>query len=496
MSSRISGLSVSMRLMLVNAAILIFTLVFTSVLTVVGIYFTIHHQAGMELKTSMEHVLASMRRSAELPAEDLPKPISRERREQLLKENPDWLPSPRFVPLLFRDKAIIPGVVLRIKDDAGRMVFNSAAQFPEFEDIERHRASSQPFWVEPGVTLAVMDNFHIYYDAVSVDWRGDGYTLYFIRMVTAERHFLSTLGKGLIAANIIGLMVALAACYYVSRRALRPISTITKAAREIEVEDLGQRIALPKVRDELYELIVTINHMLDRIEEGFEQQRRFVSDASHELRTPVTVVLGYSDMMKRWGRDDESIIDEGLEAIRSEAINMKALIEKLLFLARADQKRQVLKKEPLDMKEMIGDIAKKAAVAEKGHEFTLAANDAGIVIGDDVTLRQMLRVFLENAFKYTPEGGSVTLASRREGDALHVTVSDTGIGIAPADQEKVFDRFYRADTSRTKKGDTGGSGLGLSIARWIADAHGIAITLESEPGAGTTFHLTIPSTDE
>lgn len=172
---------------------------------------------------------------------------------------------------------------------------------------------------------------------------------------------------------------------------------------------------------------------------------------------------------------------------------MKALIERLLFLARADQKRQALKKEPVDFSALLADVVKKAELAADGHTLTLAANEPGIVRADAVLLRQMLRVFIENALKYTPAGGAVTLSSRRAGGALETVVRDTGIGIAPEHQAKVFDRFYRVDSARTKvPGAAGGTGLGLSIARWIAEAHGIGLTLESELGRGTTIRLAIP----
>ena len=206
-------------------------------------------------------------------------------------------------------------------------------------------------------------------------------------------------------------------------------------------------------------------------------------------------MLGYSDMLSRWGREDEETLDEGITAIRTEAENMKALIERLLFLARADQKRQVMKKEPLDFQELLADVAKKADLVKGDHALVLEANEPGVIFADEVIMRQMLRIFIENAFKYTPAGGTITLSSRRAGNALRVEVRDNGVGIAPEHQAKVFDRFYRVDASRTKSGDdvhAGGTGLGLSIARWIADTHDIGIHLESEPGKGTTIRLTVP----
>ena len=499
MSSRIKSLRVSTRLMLVNAAILVFTLLLTSFLTIAGLYYSVYHQAEVELESTVENMLRTMERSEALPDTALPESPPPEMREYLRRQNPDWMPIPPFVRLFYREGLLPPGVVLRIKDAEGRKVVDSAMHYPATEKVEAHTISNPPLWASEDLKVALLGNYYMYYKSMSVTWHGQLYTLYFFRIITAERDFLRMLGNGLVLTNAIGIALALLACYFVSRRALQPIRTIAEAAREIEVTDLGRRIDVPPAKDELTELIVTINHMLSRLQEGFEQQRQFVSDASHELRTPVTVMLGYADMLSRWGREDEETLDESITAIRSEAENMKDLIERLLFLARADQKRQALKREPLDFQALMADVAKKAALVAGDHVLTLEANDPGTIFADAVLIRQMLRVFIENAFKYTPAGGSVTIASRREGNALAVSVSDTGIGIAPEHQSKVFDRFYRVDSSRTRVNgvtQAGGTGLGLAIARWIADAHDIGIGLESEPDVGTTIRLSIPLYEE
>ena len=243
------------------------------------------------------------------------------------------------------------------------------------------------------------------------------------------------------------------------------------------------------------ELALTFNHMLDRLERGFQQQQRFVSDASHELRTPVTVILGYSDLLARWGSSDTKILEEGISSIRSEAEDMQDLIEKLLFLARADQKRQVLHKENVHLDELVDDAVRKMKLVAKQHTLQLVANEPGVIYADPATMRQMMRIFIENAVKYTPEGGHITVTSRclPEKEAMQLTFADDGIGIAEKDQGKIFERFYRADSSRTKKaGSVGGTGLGLSIASWIAEQHDIDIAVDSELDKGTKFILTIP----
>lgn len=488
---KLPPLRISARLMLANAAILVSMLLLTSLLTILGIYFSLYHQAELEIGRSIKETLLSMERSEKMRSDELP-PLPSLRQQRARRElDPDWVMPPQFALQLYRDGALTPGVVLRIEDGNGVRVFDSEPHYPSVNEVQQHIVETPPFWASKALQVVFLNKFHMYYQTLSVQWKGKPYQLHFLRMITAERDFLHLLRNGLLLTNTLGILLALIACYYVSRQALHPLRTIIQTAREIEVTDLSRRIPMPPADDEMRELVVTINRMLERIESGFEQQRRFVSDASHELRTPVTVMLGYSDMLTRWGSEDEEILDEGIAAMRSEAENMKSLIERLLFLARTDLNRQALNREVIDMAALLADVAQKGQLIATQHTLTLRENAPARICGDAVMIRQMLRIFLDNAVKYTPAGGKIFLASQREGDKLHVIVADTGVGIAPEHQAKVFDRFYRVDSSRAKAG-VGGTGLGLAIARWIADAHGIRLTLTSEVGRGTTIHLYIP----
>lgn len=492
---RLPPLGISAQLMLANAAILVSMLLLTSFLTILGIYFSLYHQAGLEIGRSIQETLLSMERSARMRSDELP-PLPSLRQQRAQRElNPDWVVPPQFALQLYRDGALTPGVVLRIEDGQGVRVFDSEPHYPSLSEIQKNVVQNPPFWASDALQVVFLNKLHMYYQTFSVQWQGKPYQLHFLRMITAERDFLHLLRNGLLLTNTLGIVLALLACYYVSRKALRPLRTIMQTAREIEVTDLSRRIPTPPADDEMRELAVTVNRMLERIESGFEQQRRFVSDASHELRTPVTVMLGYSDMLSRWGWEDEEILDEGIAAIRSEAENMKSLIERLLFLARADLNRLVVNREIIDMAALLSEVTQKGQLIATHHTLTLQENAPARIVGDVVLIRQMLRIFLENAVKYTPVGGKIFLASQPEGNRLHVIVADTGIGIAPEHQAKVFERFYRVDTSRSKAG-AGGTGLGLAIARWIAEAHDIRLSLTSEVGRGTTIHLYIPLVKE
>ena len=336
-------------------------------------------------------------------------------------------------------------------------------------------------------------NGAVYHARRTIEYGGISYQIHFFRTITTEKDFFYSLQRLLFYTVAICFVLALVAGHFISTRILNPIRAITRTAGSIEVERLGQRLDVPRAHDELAELALTFNRMLGRLQEGFMLQQRFVSDASHELRTPLTVILGYSDMLSRWGREDKDILEEGITAIRSEAENMQQLIEKLLFLARADQKRQAVHKESVIFTELLADTIEKMQTVTISHEVTLGENAEATVYADPVLLRQLLRIFLENSLKYTPPGGHIHASSTLAPDekSITVTLSDDGIGIAKEHQAHIFDRFYRVDSSRTK--ETGGSGLGLSIARWIADQHDIRIRLISEEGEGTSVMLTIPT---
>lgn len=454
---------ISTKITCLYALILAIVLTVTSIITIIGVHFIFYHQAEREMEFSIQKTTEKVEQGAP------------------------------FTPGFWRDDPVLPGVVLRITDERGEIVLENDSHFPHLDRVTSRITSNPPFWANENMKVIKMEHATLYYAKVTVNRYGRTYEMHFFKVITLENEFIETLEWLLLCLNILGFCLALAAGYFLSNRTLQPIREMTQTARKIEVERMDRRIEVPPAKDEVTELADTFNHMLDRLQVGFEQQRRFVSDASHELRTPVTVILGYADLLSRWGREDKEVLDEGIDSIRSEAEDMQQLIEKLLFLARADQQRQALKKEHFEMSELLEDLMKKAQLVAKQHKVKLLQNDMGEVYADPVMLRQMFRIFLDNSIKYTLDGGLITAESAREGDALHVTLADTGIGIAPENQQKVFERFYRVDSSRTKaKGGVSGTGLGLSIAQWIAEQHGIEIHLESELGKGTKIHLLVP----
>lgn len=453
---------ISTKITLMYAAILFFVLILSTTILGMGAYIFFYRQAEVDLDRSIRHVMNNIESGNAAEAKF-------------------WFEGP-----------VIPGVIVRITDDTGRVVLDTDPHFPSNAAIEQGRVPT-PFWANPEMEVSEFHNGSVYHAQRTLEYGGATYRIHFFRTITTEKDFFYSLQRLLFYTVAICFVLALIAGHFISRRILTPIRAIMRTAGSIEVERLGQRLTIPRARDELSELARTFNRMLERLQEGFVQQQRFVSDASHELRTPLTVILGYSDMLSRWGREDKDILEEGITAIRSEAENMQQLIEKLLFLARADQKRQAVHKEAVLLTEILADTMEKMQMVTSSHEVVLDRNDEAVVSADPVLLRQLFRVFLENSRKYTPAGGHIRASSilAEDGKSVTVTLSDDGIGIAPEHQAHIFERFYRVDSSRTK--ETGGSGLGLSIARWIAEQHGIRIAVKSAEGQGTAISLVMPT---
>jgi signal transduction histidine kinase len=273
------------------------------------------------------------------------------------------------------------------------------------------------------------------------------------------------------------------------------VSGAIDALNAINELHLDRRVSIDDERVELKGLAQAINGMLDRIAAAYRSQLRFVSDASHELRTPIAVIQGYANLLDRWGKNDPKALQESIDAIKNEAEGMKLLVEQLLFLARGDNRGIALALERADLALVVGEAAREAEMIDGGrHEYRAAIEPGLSVLGDVALIKQAARIFIENSIKYTPEGGRITVrAWRREGGGVSFSVTDSGIGIPAEALPHVFERFFRADESRARK--TGGTGLGLSIAKWIVDAHGGSIEVLSRVDAGTRFTVTFPGAD-
>ncbi|MDR0489953.1 MAG: HAMP domain-containing histidine kinase [Oscillospiraceae bacterium] len=252
---------------------------------------------------------------------------------------------------------------------------------------------------------------------------------------------------------------------------------------------LDMRIQVDDLQEELKNVAVAINGMLDRINETYASQMRFVSDASHELRTPIAVIQGYANLLDRWGKEDEKALTESVSAIKDEAGNMKDLVEQLLFLARGDSNRIGLSKERIEIFGLVEEVADESRMLDSGHEFKVGG-DVATICADRALIKQALRILVDNAIKYTDTGGEISISVGCDGEFARLSVTDNGIGISPNILPYVFDRFVRADESRARA--TGGAGLGLSIAQWIAMRHNGRIEVLSREQIGTRMTLVFP----
>ena len=227
--------------------------------------------------------------------------------------------------------------------------------------------------------------------------------------------------------------------------------------------------------------------------QSYQQQARFVSDASHELRTPIAVIQGYANLLDRWGKEDEQILEESIRAIKSESDHMKKLVEQLLFLARGDSGKTRLIMEKVSLGNLMKEVLDESVLIDPKHHYILKNEEDDLLItGDSSMIKQAARILVDNAAKYTPEGGDILLRTgRNEKGHSFFLVQDDGIGISPDDTPHIFERFFRSDPARSR--ESGGTGLGLSIAKWIIDRHGGYFQVLSREGIGTRITVCFPS---
>ncbi len=271
-------------------------------------------------------------------------------------------------------------------------------------------------------------------------------------------------------------------------RALQPVSAITEAAAGIAATgDFGDRIAYSGPRDEVGRLAATFNRMIDRLEATFQSQKQFIADSSHELGTPIAVIRGNAELLNRPLPPEEA--RESLRAIQSEAARMERIVTDLLEMAELDLAGDSLT-QPLRLDHLVREVFGATRPVASGRGFALARVEPVTVTGNPDRLRELLLNLVDNAIKYTPEGGKISLSVRKDGPWGEVAVTDTGIGIPVEEQDRIFDRFYRVDKARSRA--SGGTGLGLAIAKAIVEGHGGRISLVSEPGRGSSFLVRLP----
>lgn len=287
-------------------------------------------------------------------------------------------------------------------------------------------------------------------------------------------------------------LIAAGGGYWLSRRALSPVDAIVSTARDIGGANLNSRLQKLDTGDELQRLSDTLNEMLDRIETAFLRVTEFTADASHELRTPVSLIRTEAELALRRSRGEAEYM-ESLRHILLEAERTTALIEQLLSLARADSGREALNMQPVDLREALGGVIEswQQVATIRNLQFSTSVDTQEIsVMGDETAVRRVVGILLDNAFKYTPAPGVVQLRLGKNGENAVITVQDSGVGIAKEEQTKIFERFYRIDKVRSRA--QGGAGLGLAIAQWIVQQHRGTISVESHLEHGAIFRVELP----
>lgn len=290
----------------------------------------------------------------------------------------------------------------------------------------------------------------------------------------------------------IVLLASSAGGYVVSRRALKPVDQISATARSISIHNLSERLVAPETGDELQRLSETLNGMLARLESSVRRMTQFTADASHELRAPVALIRTTAELTLGRRRDPDEY-EEAMRDVLVEAERTTHLLDSLLTLARGDSGMDTLDLIPMDVGEAVREAIEESQTfaAEKNIGIGRHIPEKAVEIdGDSHAMRRLFVILIDNAVKYTNPGGNIHITVRENGNSVEAEVADTGIGIAREDQEHIFDRFWRVDKVRSRA--AGGAGLGLSIARWIVDQHHGAISVDSKPGQGSTFRISLP----
>jgi two-component system OmpR family sensor kinase len=388
---------------------------------------------------------------------------------------------------------------LVVADTAGQVLaLSDVTRSLNAETLQRLTASldTLPLARHGGVLDLGPPNGKVRYLVVPVDDAGPGIGGLLVAIPTRQASFGPTdlLRSMLLIAPVILVSAGLVG-YWLAGSSMRPVEGIMDEVDAIsDGRSLHRRLAVPLSGDEMARLALTVNGMLARLEQSFASLRRFTADASHELKTPLMVLrAGVERALVHPGTPSEILqsLDETLAQINQ----MTEMVENLLTLARADEGRAPLAVEECDLREVVADVAETAGIL--GEEagvttvHTMPETPVRLTV-DRHRIREMLLNLVTNAIKYTPRGGSFTLALEENEDAVTFTVRDTGIGIAAGDLPHIFERFWRADPARSRTGDRPGVGLGLAIAKWIVEAHGGAITVQSRPGRGTMFIIRLP----
>ena len=382
-----------------------------------------------------------------------------------------------------------PGIYVQILNHDGLVLASSpnlpGGQLPATSEVIADALSGREAYAN---VPAGSDRVRVYARPIEGEGRTAG-----IVLVGESLHLLDVtlrrMQQLLVLAALSAALVSVVGGWWLTTRALGPVAAVSQVAQRIAATgQFEQRIAVPPAQDEVGELVATFNVMLDRLERTFRRQREFLADVSHELRGPLMVIRGNLDLLKLGLPDDQR--QESARDATEEVERMARLVSDLLFLAEADA-QEMVQRQPVSLDEVVRTAWERAQAVDAGaHEVVLAGSDGVEVLGDRDRLEQLLWNLVENALRYTPAGGQVVLSLRRRGEVAEVKVADSGIGIPPEHQSRIFERFYRIDRARSH--GHGSTGLGLAIAKQVAEMHGGQVQVSSKPGEGSVFTVVLP----
>ncbi len=395
---------------------------------------------------------------------------------ETMKENPD-------VPKNELLRAYLPNNgLIRIIDDKDRELIPVITKQKEFRELPSAYSTREVKEIvrdETGSPIAVIRKPVIWED-------GEIVTLQVANYLFPLEETMRTLLYVLVAASIIMLIPTIIAGNFLSKFILRPIKALISTMKENTKAENWKTIKIEnKSKDELYEMEKTFNEMIAHLKENFERQEVFVSDASHELKTPISIIKSYAELLKRRGKSHPEVLEESIDAIDTEADRMQQLVNQLLDLAK---NKQSAPSTELDLVKIAEKVVRTFQAAYERDIYFKAEADSIFIKGNEDQLEQIIYILLSNAIKYSEKEVNIVLT--RHKDTVKLRVVDQGPGISPKDQKRIFDRFYRVDQARTRA--SGGTGLGLAIAKAISDAHNGSLTVNSEEGKGTTFTLELP----
>jgi len=369
---------------------------------------------------------------------------------------------------------------------AGRKVLSSAS-FQNFLDASLH---TDRLFSQIPVTEAGYRGFAQHFTA-----KGKSYILIILQSLHPQKQMMEEAGSAFAWLIPIAILLASGGGYFLARKSLAPVVAMSSQAGRIGAANLHERLAVQNEKDELGHLAGSFNNLLDRLAESFDRQRRFMADASHELRTPVAILRGESEVaLSHQARPPEEY-RESLRVLHHEAERLTRIVEDLFTLTRADAGQYPLKRSDFYLDELIAECVHSARTLAQAKKISLTFEGAAEspIQADESLVRRMLLNLLDNAIKYTPEFGRVTVACHRNGKEYVVSISDTGGGVPAELRPRIFERFFRADKARSRsEADGGGAGLGLAISRWIAEAHQGQLELARSDSTGSTFTAHLP----